>query len=144
MLYISTRCTDSSKSVIYLFHIVHCKKLDSRSALRTRGRCEQHASRSRRGMHCEFIIQTGFPLSFIFFNVFIRDFYNYSIIIDNQDIIRFLLRNYTQEIILSKKTIKNHGKIRNKQKTKTCICNYVLIIDNYHNFEEVQKSIKKK
>ena len=51
------------------FHIVHCKKLDSRSALRTRGRCEQHASRSRRGMHCEFIIQTGFPLSFIFFNV---------------------------------------------------------------------------
>ena len=46
--------------------IVHCKKLDSRSALRTRGRCEQHASRSRRGMHCEFIIQTGFSFSFIF------------------------------------------------------------------------------
>ena len=63
--------------------IVHCKKLDSRSALRTRGRCEQHASRSRRGMHCEFIIQTGFPLSFIFFDVFIRNFYNYSVIIDN-------------------------------------------------------------
>ena len=29
-------------------------------------------------------------------------------------------------------------------KTKTCICNYVLIIDNYHNFEEeeIQKSIQ--
>ena len=74
-------------------HIVHCKKkkLDSRSALRTRGRCEQHASRSRRGMHCEFIIQIGFSLSFIFFDAFIRNFYNYSVIIDNY---RILLRNY--------------------------------------------------
>ena len=52
------------------------------SALRTRGRCEQHASRPRRGMHCEFIIQTGFSLIY-FFDVLIRDFYNYSVVIDN-------------------------------------------------------------